>query len=180
MLPRLSTCWGKNDKEYSAAALACFLFAFDFMHFTQTRIATIDVYITFFCDCNVLFYVLLLFYEFYDTPLYKTFVPLGLCGICMGLGIASKWTGIYAGCGLALLFLRICCDATGNTSMPKPIPEKHQRHGASADCKEIPRLYGKDDRLLPDLFRAGSGSDLSVVLPAICRQSPSGTFLTVC
>lgn len=31
-----------------AAALACFLFAFDFMHFTQTRIATIDVYITFF------------------------------------------------------------------------------------------------------------------------------------
>ena len=42
--------------------------------------------------------------SFYDTPLYKTFVPLGLCGICMGLGIASKWTGIYAGCGLALLF----------------------------------------------------------------------------
>ena len=42
--------------------------------------------------------------SFYDTPLHKTFIPLGLCGVCMGLGIASKWTGVYAGCGLALLF----------------------------------------------------------------------------
>lgn len=107
-----------------AAALACFLFAFDFMHFTQTRIATIDVYITFFVIAMYYFMYYYCSMSFYDTPLYKTFVPLGLCGICMGLGIASKWTGIYAGCGLALLFLRICCDATGNTSMPKPIPEK--------------------------------------------------------
>lgn len=87
-----------------AAALACFLFAFDFMHFTQTRIATIDVYITFFVIAMYYFMYYYCSMSFYDTPLYKTFVPLGLCGICMGLGIASKWTGIYAGCGLALLF----------------------------------------------------------------------------
>lgn len=86
------------------AALACVLFAFDFMHFTQTRIATIDVYITFF--------VLLMYYfmyqysclSFYDTSLKKTWLPLGACGLSMGLGVASKWTGVYAGCGLAILF----------------------------------------------------------------------------
>ncbi len=86
------------------AALACVLFTFDFMHFTQTRIATIDVYITFFV---ILMYYFIYQYSqlsFYDTPLWKTWLPLGACGICMGLGVASKWTGVYAGIGLALIF----------------------------------------------------------------------------
>lgn len=90
-----------------AAALACVLFAFDFMHFTQTRIATIDVYVTFFV---ILMYFFLYRYgtlSFYDTPLKKTFLPLGACGVSMGLGIACKWTGIYAGAGLAVLFFAI-------------------------------------------------------------------------
>lgn len=34
----------------------------------------------------------------------KTYTILGLCGISMGLGIACKWTGVYAGAGLAILF----------------------------------------------------------------------------
>lgn len=87
-----------------ASALACTLFAFDFMHLAQTRIATIDVYITFFV---ILMYYFMYSYcklSFYDTPLKKMFLPLGACGICMGLGIASKWTGVYAGAGLAVLF----------------------------------------------------------------------------
>ena len=92
-----------KNRTWAAGALT-FLFTFDFMHFTQTRIATIDVYITFFVIAMYYFMYYYCSMSFYDTPLYKTFVPLGLCGICMGLGIASKWTGIYAGCGLALLF----------------------------------------------------------------------------
>lgn len=87
-----------------AAALACILFSFDFMHFTQTRIATIDVYITFFV---ILMYYFMYQYStlsFYDRPLKKTFLPLGACGISMGLGIACKWTGVYAGLGLAVIF----------------------------------------------------------------------------
>ena len=31
-------------------------------------------------------------------------MPLFLSGLCMGLAVASKWTGCYAGVGLALLF----------------------------------------------------------------------------
>jgi hypothetical protein len=91
------------------SALACLLFAFDFMHFSQTRIATIDVYITFFV---ILMYFFMYCYadsDFYKinprTRLPESFLPLGACGISMGLGIACKWTGIYAAAGLALIFL---------------------------------------------------------------------------
>ena len=79
-------------------------FAFDFMHFVQTRIATIDVYITFFVI--LMYYFMYVYYSqsFYDVPLKKTFVPLLMSGICFGLGTASKWTGIYAGAGLCVIF----------------------------------------------------------------------------
>ncbi|MCI8528832.1 MAG: phospholipid carrier-dependent glycosyltransferase [Lachnospiraceae bacterium] len=89
------------------SALACTMFTFDFMHFAQTRIATIDVYITFFV---ILMYYFMFQYcklSFYDTPLKKTWIPLGACGISMGLGVASKWTGVYAGIGLALIFFSV-------------------------------------------------------------------------
>lgn len=91
------------------SALACVLFAFDFMHFTQTRIATIDVYITFFVLLMYYFMYQYVTLSFYDTPLKKTWIPLGACGVCMGLGIACKWTGIYAGIGLGLIFSASLC-----------------------------------------------------------------------
>lgn len=91
-------------KKSWLAIVTCLLFTFDFMHFAQTRIATIDVYITFFVI--LMFYFMYKYYcmSFYDTPLKKTLVPLALSGICMGLGVASKWTGVYAGVGLAIVF----------------------------------------------------------------------------
>lgn len=107
MVP-IAYLFGKRISDNTpAAALSCVLFAFDFMHFTQTRIATIDVYVTFFV---ILMYYLMYVYStlsFYDTPLKKTFLPLGACGVCMGLGIACKWTGVYAGAGLALIFFAV-------------------------------------------------------------------------
>lgn len=92
-----------TGKRYLGAFVS-FIFAFDFMHFSQTRLATIDVFITFF--------VIAMYYcmerysslNFYDTPLKKTWIPLGACGIFFGLGFASKWTGAYAGAGLAVIF----------------------------------------------------------------------------
>lgn len=86
------------------SSLACALFTFDFMHFAQTRIATIDVYITFFVMLMYYFMYRYSRLSFYDTPLKKTWLPLGVCGICMGLGVACKWTGVYAGVGLAVIF----------------------------------------------------------------------------
>lgn len=104
MLPLLYLIGRSISRDRLLAGFACLLFAFDFMHFVQTRIATIDVFITFFI---ILMYYFMYRYcrmSFYDTPLVKTFLPLGACGIAMGLGVASKWTGVYAGVGLAILF----------------------------------------------------------------------------
>ncbi len=95
------------DGKTWAAGAATFLFAFDFMHFTQTRIATIDVYGTFFIIAMFYFMYRYSQTSFYDTDLKKTFVPLGLSAVMMGLGCASKWTGVYAAAGLAVFFAAI-------------------------------------------------------------------------
>jgi len=107
MVPLVYLFARKLTCSVPASALACMLFSFDFMHFSQTRIATIDVYITFFV---MLMYYFLFRYSrvsFYDTPLKKTFLPLGACGVSMGLGIACKWTGVYAGAGMAFIFFAL-------------------------------------------------------------------------
>ncbi|MEG1242620.1 MAG: glycosyltransferase family 39 protein [Oscillospiraceae bacterium] len=83
------------------------LFAFDFMHFVQTRIATIDTY-------GVFFIILMYFFMYRyitaprDEPFFKKWretLPLFLSGLCFGLGAASKWTAIYAGMGLGVIWL---------------------------------------------------------------------------
>lgn len=104
MVPVIYIFAKRMFKQSWLAVVTCLLFTFDFMHFAQTRIATIDVYVTFFI---ILMYYFMYRYtqmSFYDTPLRKTLAPLALCGISMGLGIASKWTGVYAGAGLAVIF----------------------------------------------------------------------------
>lgn len=89
------------------AGVVTALFSFDFMHFTQTRIATIDVYGTFFIITMFYFMYCYAQTSFYDTDFKKTLIPLGLSGLMMGLGCASKWTAIYAGAGLAVFFFAI-------------------------------------------------------------------------
>ena len=89
------------------ASCGTLLFAFDFMHYVQTRIATIDTY--------GVFFILLMYYFMYlavtadrDDPLLprrKYRVPWALCGICFGIGAACKWTVLYGGAGLLLIWL---------------------------------------------------------------------------
>ena len=104
MLPFMYLLGRNITKNRAMGAFTAFLFAFDFMHFAQTRLATIDVFITFFVIIMYYFMERYIHLSFYDTPLKKTWIPLGACGIAFGFGIASKWTGAYAGAGLALLF----------------------------------------------------------------------------
>jgi dolichyl-phosphate-mannose-protein mannosyltransferase len=84
------------------------LFAFDFMHFTQTRIATIDTYSVFFILLMYDAMIIFLQKDYIHSRLKDLLIPLLLSGIFMGLGIASKWTVAYAAVGLAvLLFAKI-------------------------------------------------------------------------
>ncbi|MCH5211945.1 MAG: phospholipid carrier-dependent glycosyltransferase [Oscillospiraceae bacterium] len=104
MVPLIYLFAKRMLKHTWLAAVICLLFTFDFMHFTQSRISTIDVYVTFFI--MLMYYFMYKYYKmsFYDTPLWKTLVPLGLSGIFFGFSVASKWTGLYGGAGLALIF----------------------------------------------------------------------------
>ena len=80
------------------------LFAFDFMHFTQTRIATIDTYAVFFL---LLMYDAMLVFlrrDLLRDSWKKLLPPLLACGVFAGLGIAAKWTAAYGALGLAALF----------------------------------------------------------------------------
>lgn len=104
MLPVIYNFSKKFFKETWISAVTTLLFTFDFMHFVQTRIATIDVFVTLFIILSYYFMYCYTKYSFYDTGLKKMFIPLGLCGITMGLGWASKWTGIYSSAGLCIIF----------------------------------------------------------------------------
>lgn len=95
----LKRLFGKS----SLAAAGLILFAFDFMHFTQTRIATIDTYAVFFI---LLMYDAMLVFiqkDFMKSSIKSLLVPLLLSGIFMGMGAAAKWTCIYGAVGLAVL-----------------------------------------------------------------------------
>ncbi len=111
-----------RGQTWAAGALT-FLFAFDFMHFTQTRIATIDVYGTFFIIAMYYFMYKYSQTSYYDTKLWKTFIPLGLSAVMMGLGCASKWTAVYASAGLAVFFFAIIGWRTFEYVLAKKNPE---------------------------------------------------------
>ncbi len=90
-------------KRTRFAFLAAFVMAFDMMHLTQTRIATIDSYAVL---CIIIMYYFMFRYmrmSFFRDG-WRTLIPLGLSGLFMGIGCASKWICFYAGMGLAILF----------------------------------------------------------------------------
>lgn len=96
MLPLLYVLIRKMFGSRRTAAAATLVFATDFMHFVQTRIATIDTFAVFF----ILLMYLFMYLFFSEDSLWA----LALSGVSFGLGAASKWTCIYAGAGLAVLW----------------------------------------------------------------------------
>ena len=86
------------------AAAAMLLMTFDFMHFTQTRIATIDSFAVFFI--MLMYYFMYIYYDSTseELPMGRALGVLALCGFSFALGVATKWICIYAGAGLAVLF----------------------------------------------------------------------------
>ena len=97
MLPVLYVFLKRMSRSSAAASCGTVIFAFDFMHFVQTRIATIDTYSVFFILLMYLF-----MWRFVSGGRWRY---LALSGLFFGLGAASKWTCIYAGAGLAVIWL---------------------------------------------------------------------------
>lgn len=97
MLPILYVFLKRMTRSSAISACGTIIFAFDFMHFVQTRIATIDTYSVFFILLMYLF-----MWRFVSGGKWRY---LALSGMFFGLGAASKWTCIYAGAGLAVIWL---------------------------------------------------------------------------
>jgi len=91
-------------KSNNWGLFAAAIFTFDFMHFAQTRIATIDSHVTLFIIA-MYFLMYMFLHGVSRDSLRRKLIILGLCGICVGLAAASKWQGIYAIIGLPVLFL---------------------------------------------------------------------------
>ncbi len=97
MLPLLYIFAKKLFGGRAVPTAVSLLMATDFMHFVQTRIATIDSY--------AVFFILLMYLFMYLFVTEGRWRDLALCGIFFGMGAASKWTCLYAGAGLALIWL---------------------------------------------------------------------------
>lgn len=87
------------------------LLSMDFMHFTLSRIATLDSLAAFF----ILLMITLLIYglklaerelaEGRKTPSMKLVAWMILDGLAVGMGVSTKWTGFYAMLTMAVYFL---------------------------------------------------------------------------
>jgi len=104
MLPLMYLMAKRFFKDTFWAFFCTYLMMFDFMHFAQTRLATIDSYTVFFI--MLMYYFMLDYYDSksYERGFFRSLVPLLFCGIAVGLGGATKWIGFYGVFGLAILF----------------------------------------------------------------------------
>ncbi len=105
MLPLFYLLLKKLFSRTRYAVIGTILFAFDFMHFSLTRLATIDSYpVLFIIGMYYFMYRFACLMRSPSIPWKSTLSSLALSGLFMGLGCASKWTAVYASAGLGIEF----------------------------------------------------------------------------
>ena len=104
MLPLMFAMAKRLFKDSYWATFCTLFFAVDFMHFTQTRIGTVDSYLLFFIMAAYYFMLVYLDEPAYEKGFWRSIRPLALSGLFLGLAGAVKWIGFYAAFGLAFLF----------------------------------------------------------------------------
>ena len=109
-----------SDNSWCAVAGTA-LVALDFMHLTQTRIATVDTYVVLFVLLTFLFMAYYYKATFKDK---KEWIYLALSGFFMGCAISSKWNGVYPMVALAILFF-IAIFAKYNSSQKEDKDKKY-------------------------------------------------------
>ncbi len=114
MIPGIYLLVRRLTGQGITAVLAALLMALDCQHLTQTQIATIDSFPVLFIIFA--FYFMLRFFQrdIVHERLVSVLADLAASGLCMGLAIASKWIGIYAGAGLACVYFWRCVRAVRN------------------------------------------------------------------
>jgi len=154
MLPVL---WAFARRLYggrTVPACCAALLAFDFMHFTQTRIATIDSY--------AVLWILLMYFFLYGWLESGSKRDLALSGLFFGLGAATKWTCLYAGAGLGVLWALHWIGAFVKREAPSSV--------ACVDSFPRRGKPGKEARLLPPGGEAPAQRVMRGVFPAFLKN----------
>lgn len=103
MIPTIYIIAKDMFKNRKYAILAAVIMACDNFHFAQTRLATVDSFLVLFIMLSFMF-----MYKYIILPdkdkLVNKLKMLFFSGLFMGCGIATKWTGCFAGLGLAIIF----------------------------------------------------------------------------
>ncbi len=103
MIPVLYILAKRMFKSRKFALLAGILMTFDCFHFAQTRMGTVDSFLVLFIMLSSLF-----MYQYIDldndAKLKTKLKNLFWSGLFIGCAICTKWTGLYAGLGLAIIF----------------------------------------------------------------------------
>jgi dolichyl-phosphate-mannose-protein mannosyltransferase len=97
LIPAMYVLAKQLFRQMKWAVLASLFMAVDLLHFAQSRMGTVDTYI-------VLFVVLAYFFMIKHVQRWSL-ASVAFSGAFFGLASAVKWSGIYAGFGLAVLFL---------------------------------------------------------------------------
>ena len=103
MIPVIYTLGLALFKTRAAATISSALLALDFMHYTMSRMGTVDTYLIFFILLSTFF-----FYHNYEKmaggngPDYRLIVA---ALVCFSLAFSVKWIAIFGFVGEALLFL---------------------------------------------------------------------------
>lgn len=121
MVPVMYLFAKRMFKSTASAAFATLLLMTEFMHFTLSRIATLDIIVALF--------VLLMFFTMYGfwksyrrgSCLRKQSLWLLLCGISMAFAVSVKWTGVYAALGIAILFFVMLMRGLGKEDIRENI-----------------------------------------------------------
>lgn len=105
-VPLLYLLLRRLTRRPALAGFGAALLAFDFMRMSQSRIATIDVYVVFFILLGA--YALLWYAQtVLEKGVLHALLPMALGGAAFGMAAAVKWTGFYAGAGFAVLYFGV-------------------------------------------------------------------------
>ena len=130
MIPVIYLIIRQLTKKTKFSVIGALLIALDCMHLTQTQIATIDSYPVLFIILSWFFMLRFVQTDIRKTTIRKILPDLAMSGLFMGLGIASKWIGIYSGAGLAVMYfwhgIR-CIRCTRNGEEKKAVFNKFVR-----------------------------------------------------
>jgi len=135
MLPLMYLLGKRMFRDTFWAFFCTYLLMFDFMHFVQTRLATIDSYTAFFVMGTYLFMLDYYGAWAFERGFARSLVPLLLSGIFLGLGGATKWVALYSAFGLAVLFFA--------SRVQEYIEYRRRLDAAIAQKKESPDSRGK-------------------------------------